>query len=50
MGLAVPSPPSWLDLVALLSGLLFGLSNLAFRAARRVPVALKITVMFRGGA
>ncbi|MBF0255271.1 MAG: DMT family transporter [Gammaproteobacteria bacterium] len=42
------SPPSWLDLVALLSGLLFALNNLVFRAAQRVPVRTKLAAMFWG--
>jgi len=42
------APPSWIDLIALLSGLFFALNNIAFRAAQAVPVASKITVMFYG--
>jgi drug/metabolite transporter (DMT)-like permease len=40
--------PSWLDLLALLSGLLFAMNNIVFRAAQRVPVGSKITAMFFG--
>jgi drug/metabolite transporter (DMT)-like permease len=42
------SPPSWLDLVALLSGLLFALNNLVFRAAQQIPVRAKLAAMFWG--
>lgn len=44
------TPPSWLDLVALLSGLLFALNNLVFRAAQQVPVRAKLGAMFWGCA
>jgi drug/metabolite transporter (DMT)-like permease len=42
------TPPTWIDLVALLSGLLFAANNLVFRAAQSVPVTSKITAMFYG--
>lgn len=45
---ALDAPPSWIDLIALLSGLFFAMNNLLFRAAQTVPVASKITVMFYG--
>ena len=45
---ALGGAPSWIDLIALLSGLLFAMNNLVFRAAAAVPVASKITVMFYG--
>ncbi|WP_345986692.1 DMT family transporter [Sulfurimonas sp. HSL-1656] len=45
---ALGGAPSWIDLIALLSGLLFAMNNLVFRAAAEVPVASKITVMFYG--
>ena len=45
---ALSGPPSWIDLIALLSGLLFALNNLVFRAAQAVPVLSKITVLFYG--
>lgn len=45
---AFDSPPSWIDLIALLSGLFFALNNLTFRAAQAVPVGSKITIMFLG--
>lgn len=46
----IDTPPSWLDLVALLSGLLFALNNLVFRAAQQVPVPAKLAAMFWGCA
>lgn len=45
---ALAGAPSWIDLIALLSGLLFAMNNLVFRAAAAVPVASKIAVMFYG--
>jgi drug/metabolite transporter (DMT)-like permease len=39
---------SWIDLIALLSGLLFSLNNLVFRAAQEVSVTSKIGAMFYG--
>lgn len=45
---ALAGTPSWIDLIALLSGLLFAMNNLVFRAAAAVPVVSKITVMFYG--
>lgn len=45
---AFDAPPSWIDLIALLSGLFFAMNNLLFRAAQAVPVGSKITVMFYG--
>ncbi|MDD2385011.1 MAG: DMT family transporter [Sulfurospirillaceae bacterium] len=42
------TPPSWIDALALLSGLLFALNNLLFRFAQPVPVASKIGAMFYG--
>lgn len=42
------TPPSWIDALALLSGLLFALNNLLFRFAQSVPVASKIGAMFYG--
>ncbi len=44
------APPSWIDLVALLSGLFFAMNNLVFRAAQQVPVTSKLTAMFYGCA
>jgi drug/metabolite transporter (DMT)-like permease len=45
---ALDAPPSWIDLIALLSGLFFAMNNLVFRAAQAVPVGSKITMMFYG--
>lgn len=45
---ALDGPSSWIDLIALLSGLFFAMNNLVFRAAQAVPVGSKITVMFYG--
>ena len=45
---ALGGAPSWIDLIALLSGLLFSLNNLVFRAAQEVSVSSKIGVMFYG--
>jgi drug/metabolite transporter (DMT)-like permease len=45
---ALEGPPSWIDVIALLSGLFFAMNNLVFRAAQAVPVGSKITVMFYG--
>jgi drug/metabolite transporter (DMT)-like permease len=42
------APPSWIDLVALASGLFFAMNNLLFRAVQSVPVASKIGSMFIG--
>lgn len=42
------TPPSWIDLVALLSGLFFAMNNLVFRAAQELPVLSKVTIMFLG--
>lgn len=40
--------PSWIDLIALVSGLFFALNNLLFRAAQSIPVSSKIGSMFVG--
>jgi len=45
---ALAGTPGWIDLIALLSGLLFAMNNLVFRAAAAVPVTSKIAVMFYG--
>ncbi|UPT78127.1 DMT family transporter [Sulfurovum sp. XGS-02] len=42
------TPPSWIDLVALASGLFFAMNNLLFRAVQSIPVASKIGSMFIG--
>jgi len=42
------SPLAWIDLIALLSGLLFTMNNLVFRSAQEVKVSAKIGAMFYG--
>lgn len=42
------APPSWIDLIALASGLFFAMNNLLFRAVQAVPVGSKIGSMFFG--
>ncbi len=42
------APPSWIDLIALVSGLFFAMNNLLFRAAQAIPVSSKIGSMFVG--
>lgn len=42
------APPSWIDLIALLSGLFFAMNNLLFRGAQSIPVSSKIGSMFLG--
>ena len=42
------APPSWMDLIALVSGLFFSMNNLLFRAAQAIPVSSKIGSMFFG--
>lgn len=42
------APPSWIDLIALASGLFFAMNNLLFRAAQSIPVGSKIGSMFFG--
>jgi len=42
------APPSWIDLIALASGLFFAMNNILFRASQSVPVAAKLGVMFLG--
>lgn len=42
------SPPTLLDLLALLSGLFFAANNIMFRAVEAVPVNTKLWVMFLG--
>ncbi|MBF6057859.1 DMT family transporter [Thiomicrorhabdus heinhorstiae] len=44
------SPPSWIDGLALLSGFLFAMNNIVFRASSKVPVMLKLNFMFLGAA
>ena len=42
------TPPSWIDLIALISGFFFAMNNLLFRAAQKVPVSSKLGIMFFG--
>lgn len=42
------APPSWIDLLAILSGMAFAMNNLVFRATPTMPVASKIAAMFLG--
>jgi drug/metabolite transporter (DMT)-like permease len=42
------APPSWIDLIALLSGLFFAMNNLLFRGVQSLPVGSKIGSMFLG--
>ena len=45
---AFVSPPTWLDALALLSGFLFSMNNIVFRASSKVPVMLMLPFMFLG--
>jgi drug/metabolite transporter (DMT)-like permease len=42
------TPPSWVDWVALASGLLFAASNLVFRGVEHLPLAPKLQALFFG--
>jgi len=42
------APPSWIDGLALLSGFLFAMNNIAFRLTQAVPVKIKLASMFMG--
>lgn len=42
------APPSWMDLIALASGIFFSMNNLLFRATQAIPVSSKIGSMFFG--
>jgi len=42
------APPSWIDLIALASGLFFAMNNILFRASQSVPVSAKLGMMFLG--
>jgi len=44
------SPPSWIDALALLSGLAFAVNNMLFRAVQAVPLTTKLMSMFYGCA
>jgi len=41
-------PPSWIDLLALLSGFALSMNNIAFRASAQLPVLSKIGMQFIG--
>lgn len=43
-------PPSFIDLLALLSGMAFAINNLLFRAVERVGLVIKLSAMFWGCA
>ncbi|KUJ73088.1 hypothetical protein AVO41_03830 [Thiomicrospira sp. WB1] len=43
-------PPALIDLVALLSGFLFAMNNIAFRAYQTLPVNIKLSALFMGTA
>lgn len=42
------APPSWVDVVALLSGFLYAMNNICFRAAQAAPVPAKVAAAFLG--
>lgn len=42
------APPSWIDLVAILSGVAFAMTNLSFRATPQLPVPAKVAALFLG--
>lgn len=42
------NPPGWVDGVALLSGFLFAMNNLAFRAHQDIPMVPKLSALFIG--
>lgn len=45
---AFETPPTWIDLLALLSGFLFAMNNISFRISPDVPVMMKLSSMFLG--
>jgi len=45
---AFTTAPSWIDLLAILSGFLFAMNNIVFRVSPSVSVSLKISFMFIG--
>ncbi len=47
---ALLTRPSWVDLLALASGMGFAFNNIAFRATPDLPVTSKVAAMFMGGA
>ena len=42
------SPPTWIDFLALLSGFLFAMNNIAFRGVQSLPVVVKLSGLFIG--
>lgn len=42
------SPPTWIDFVALISGFLFAMNNIAFRGVQTLPVTVKLSALFIG--
>lgn len=44
------SPPSWIDFIALLSGFLFAMNNIVFRAQQDLPMVPKLSALFIGTA
>ncbi len=42
------SPPTWIDFLALLSGFLFAMNNIAFRGVQTLPVTVKLSALFIG--
>jgi len=42
------SPPTWIDFLALLSGFLFAMNNIAFRGVQSLPVVVKLSALFIG--
>ncbi|BCN93071.1 hypothetical protein THMIRHAM_08560 [Thiomicrorhabdus immobilis] len=44
------SPPTWIDGIALLSGFLFAMNNIAFRAHQDIPMVPKLSALFIGTA
>lgn len=44
------SPPTWIDFIALLSGILFAGNNIIFRRERQLKLSSKLLAMFMGSA
>lgn len=44
------TPPTWIDGIALLSGFLFAMNNIAFRAHQDIPMVPKLSALFIGTA
>lgn len=42
------TPPSWIDLIAIVSGIAFAMTNLSFRATPQLPVPSKLAALFLG--